>query len=110
MQQLFRELDSLLRGERTSRLDDGEIQLSISRFALLTIILGIAYGFFMGWFAAFGDRPDGWKQLLATSVKLPALFLLTLAITFPSLYVFNALVGVGSRSVPRCACSSLRWL
>ena len=56
----------------------------------------------MGWFAAFGDRPDGWKQLLATSVKLPALFLLTLAITFPSLYVFNAPSALGSRSVPRC--------
>lgn len=34
-----------------------------------------------------------WRQLLAAVVKVPALFLLTLAITFPSLYVFNALVG-----------------
>jgi hypothetical protein len=32
-------------------------------------------------------------QLIATSVKVPALFYLTLLVTFPSLYVFNALVG-----------------
>jgi hypothetical protein len=32
-------------------------------------------------------------QLLATTVKVPALFYLTLLVTFPSLYVFNALVG-----------------
>ena len=32
-------------------------------------------------------------QLVATAVKVPALFYLTLFVTFPSLYVFNALVG-----------------
>ena len=32
-------------------------------------------------------------QLFASAVKVPALFFLTLAVTFPSLYVFNALVG-----------------
>ena len=32
-------------------------------------------------------------QLLATTIKVPALFYLTLLVTFPSLYVFNALVG-----------------
>ena len=32
-------------------------------------------------------------QLLASTIKVPALFFLTLAVTFPSLYVFNALVG-----------------
>jgi hypothetical protein len=31
--------------------------------------------------------------VLATVIKVPALFLLTLLVTFPSLYVFNALVG-----------------
>jgi hypothetical protein len=35
--------------------------------------------------------------MLATSVKVPALFLLTLLVTFPSLYVFNALVGSSLR-------------
>ena len=32
-------------------------------------------------------------QIPASMLKVPALFLLTLVITFPSLYVFNALVG-----------------
>ena len=35
----------------------------------------------------------GWEQLLASTVKVPLLFCLTLLVTFPSLYVFNALVG-----------------
>ncbi|MCZ6853279.1 MAG: hypothetical protein O7G86_05090, partial [Gammaproteobacteria bacterium] len=33
------------------------------------------------------------NQLFASAVKLPLLFFLTLLVTFPSLYVFNALVG-----------------
>ena len=32
-------------------------------------------------------------QLIASTIKVPALFILTLLVTFPSLYVFNALVG-----------------
>jgi hypothetical protein len=35
----------------------------------------------------------GWQQLLASTAKVPLLFCLTLIVTFPSLYVFNALVG-----------------
>jgi hypothetical protein len=31
---------------------------------------------------------------LASIIKLPALFLLTLVVTFPSLYVFSAIIGV----------------
>lgn len=40
-----------------------------------------------------GLEKDRVMQLLASMVKVPALFLLTLFVTFPSLYVFNALVG-----------------
>ena len=32
-------------------------------------------------------------QVVASMVKVPALFFLTLLVTLPSLYVFNALVG-----------------
>jgi hypothetical protein len=39
-------------------------------------------------------------QLVATTVKVPALFMLTLVVTFPSLYVFNALVGSRLTIVP----------
>ena len=57
------------------------------------MLLGAVYGFFMGWYAIMGREPAEYMQLVASMVKLPALFLLTLLVTFPSLYVFNALVG-----------------
>jgi len=97
----FKQLDELLRGRVTSpeRLAQGEIQLSFRRFVPLAIVLGASYGFFMGWYALsvyWGQPtpdPQRWWQLVASMVKLPALFLLTLLVTFPSLYVFNAMVG-----------------
>ena len=39
-------------------------------------------------------------QTFASMLKVPILFLLTLIVTFPSLYVFNALVGSQLRLVP----------
>ena len=47
----------------------------------------------MGTFALMHSDGPRLIQLVASSVKVPALFLLTLLVTFPSLYVFNALVG-----------------
>lgn len=98
----FRELDRLLRGERTTP-DPGEsgLDLPLGVFVPLALGLGASYGFFMGWYALIRHRgsaaSDGWLQLFAAAVKVPALYLLTLAVTFPSLYVFNALVGVRLR-------------
>lgn len=91
----FRELDQLLRGEKTAPqlLMEGRFLLPLRRFLPLAVLLGLIYGFFMGWYAIFGHEPENYRQLVASAVKLPALFLLTLIITFPSLYVFNALVG-----------------
>lgn len=91
----LRDLDELLRGRRTAptELLEGRVGVSAGRLVAMAVVLGAAYGFFMGWFAIV-NRPVGeYRQLLACVVKLPALFLLTLLITFPSLYVFNALVG-----------------
>ncbi|MFN0138285.1 MAG: hypothetical protein ACKVS9_19445 [Phycisphaerae bacterium] len=95
MLQWFSELDELLRGQRTSpdALVEGRLRLSPVRLLTMAIFLGAIYGFFMGWFAVLNRPAAEYKQVIATVVKLPALFLLTLAITFPSLYVFNALVG-----------------
>jgi len=36
---------------------------------------------------------EAYMQMIASAIKLPMLFFLTLAVTFPSLYVFNALIG-----------------
>ncbi len=91
----FKQLDDLLRGRIThpDRMDDGNVDLSLRGFVILLILLGAIYGFFMGWFALFGREEPEFQQLLASTVKMPALFLLTFLVTFPSLYVFNALVG-----------------
>ena len=95
----FRQLDRLLRGEHTrnEQLASGRFDLSLRTFVPLAIGLGATYGFFMGWFALaqhWGSGSGrGYMQMMAGMIKLPALFLLTLLVTFPSLYVFNALVG-----------------
>ncbi len=97
----FRRLDELLRGRLTSpqNLAEGRLKLSLRQFVPLAAFLGTTYGFFMAWYAISlywgGSLPEPTRlwQILASSVKLPALFLLTLVVTFPSLYVFNALFG-----------------
>jgi hypothetical protein len=89
------ELDGLLRGQRTlgESLRQGIIDVPLRRFMPLALALGASYGFFMGWYAYSGRGAEALQQVVASTVKLPMLFLLTLLVTFPSLYVFNALVG-----------------
>ncbi|RIK76867.1 MAG: hypothetical protein DCC68_18460 [Planctomycetota bacterium] len=94
----LRDLDRILRGDATQieRLREASLDVSVRRLAGLLVALGGIYGVCMGSYAVFrhneADYPYYW-QLLSTTLKVPALFLLTLAVTFPSLYVFNALVG-----------------
>ena len=93
-------LDRILKGEAT-RLTDlrrGTLDIPLGGLSLVILILGAFYGACMGAFAIIdrsgtADAAEGYKQLFASAVKVPALFFLTLAVTFPSLYVFNALVG-----------------
>ena len=93
----LRQLDGLLRGEATrlSALRRGTIEISPDGLTVVIIALGLLYGFCMGCYAMFkrGDLSEHILQLIATTGKVPILFLLTLVVTFPSLYVFNALVG-----------------
>ncbi len=95
MWQWIRALDRLLRGETTrlTQLRDGQVHVPAGGLTVLILLLGALYGFCMGWFALFDRAVPEYRQLLAAIVKVPALFLLTLLVTFPSLYVFNALVG-----------------
>jgi len=91
----FGELDRILRGELTqvSSLKRGGIEISPRRLSVIIVVLGMVYGACMGTFALFRMKePHGW-QVLASMVKVPMLFYLTLLVTLPSLYVFNALVG-----------------
>ena len=89
------ELDRLLRGEvtRSTALERGAIDVDPLRLPLVAIVLSMVYGACMGTFALFSARGASVLQLLASMIKVPALFFLTLLVTLPSLYVFNALVG-----------------
>ena len=90
----IRELDSILRGEATSvrSLRQG---VNVSAGGLLggLIGMGAVYGVCMTSFTMFQGGDQWWLQMIATALKVPALFLMTLFVTFPSLYVFTALVG-----------------
>jgi hypothetical protein len=91
----FGELDRILRGELTQvrSLKHAGIEISPGRLSLINVVLAMVYGICMGTFALFRMKsPHAW-QMLASMVKVPLLFYLTLVVTLPSLYVFNALVG-----------------
>jgi hypothetical protein len=89
------ELDSLLRGDltRVSSLKSGGLELHPARLSVIIAVLAMIYGVCMGTFAVFRPQGADPMQVLASMVKVPLLFYLTLLVTFPSLYVFNALVG-----------------
>jgi hypothetical protein len=91
----FRDLDRILRGDATRlpALREGRIDVEFRGLSIVLLLLGLVSGACVGSFAVF--RPGGpfLGQLFASTVKVPALFFLTLLVTFPSLYVFNALVG-----------------
>ena len=91
----LRYLDRVIRGEAThpSALRQGDIEQPVGGLSIIGAILGAAYGLCMGCFALFQGGTTPFLQLFATMLKVPVLFFLTLAVTFPSLYVFNALVG-----------------
>ena len=87
------ELDRILRGEKTRVADlrNGELDIPLRGVTCILVILGMIYGVCMGCYAVINFGRG--MQMLACIVKVPALFFLTLAVTMPSLYVFNAIVG-----------------
>jgi hypothetical protein len=91
----FRQLDTILRGDATrmSLLSEGQIQTPVAGLSVAIVLLGVFYGLSMGSFTMIRTAGEAYMQLIASAVKLPMLFFLTLAVTFPSLYVFNALIG-----------------
>lgn len=91
----IKHLDRILRGEATSlaELRLGKFDIPIFGLALVIDLLGIVYGLCMGLFALTAGGSGAYMQIPASMLKVPALFLLTLVVTLPSLYVFNALVG-----------------
>ncbi len=90
---LFRDIDRLLRGSFTKSEDlrEGRIQAPTGTLVVAGLLLGALYGVFMGLYSVLRPTHATWQQMAATTVKVPMLFLLTLVVTFPSLYVFSAL-------------------
>ena len=97
-----RRLDALLRGEVTTlpQLEKGTLDLPVVGLSVLLSVLGMIYGTCMGLFAVTGHGSGAAMQILAASLKVPVLFLLTLIVTCPSLYVYNALFGSRLRPGP----------
>lgn len=91
----WKDLDRILRGDATrlASLGRGKLEFPVGGLSVVLVILGMFYGACMGCFALFKAGGPSYWQLLASTLKVPVLFVLTLAITLPSLYVFNALVG-----------------
>lgn len=91
----WKDLDRILRGEAThvNNLKRGMVEIPAGGTAVVLVLLAMGYGVCMGCFGLFSSGGPSVWQLAASTVKVPALFVLTLIVTFPSLYVFNALVG-----------------
>src|SRR5947207_13787463 len=99
MLQWVKALDRVLKGDATrpAALQGGTIDLPLGGLTFVLVLLSAAYGACMGAFALLSrwehERHAGLLQLGYSAAKVPMLFFLTLLVTFPSLYVFNALVG-----------------
>ncbi len=102
MVKAFGQLDRILRGEVTTltAIRQKKFDVPVIGLSHVLIVLGIAYGLCMGIFSLTSSGSGDWRQVLASMFKVPALFVLTLIVTSPSLYVFNALFGSRLRLVP----------
>ena len=116
MLQSIRALDRVLKGDATrpGSIRGDSIDVPIAGLSIVVAALGALYGACMGVFAltvrwGTPSRADAYYQMLASTAKVPMLFGLTLLVTLPSLYVFNALVGsrLGFAAVSRLMLAAL---
>lgn len=99
------QLDRILRGEASSPRElfrdspkNADIRFPVGGMLTVLGALGALYGIMMGIFAIVGgvesaNLQKALCQVAANIVKVPLLFVLAITITFPSLYVFSALIG-----------------
>jgi len=100
-------VDRILRGESIPLITGGdrEIKFPVVGVSLVVIAMAVTYGFCMGVFslihgAESSEYSRALLQTFASMTKVPMLYCLTLLVTFPSLYVFNALVGSRLKVTP----------
>ena len=93
MKRLWQELDRLLRGRERALGEESLRLTSVGQLVAVVLVLAAVYGFFMGWYGIFSRTQPEYRAVAACLFKVPALFLLTLLICFPSLYVFSTLLG-----------------
>ncbi len=95
MRKFLQDIDRLLRGGYTQpeQLRDGRISVPLGTLVLGGLFLGCGYGVFMGVYGVTRPGNGTVMQLLSTTLKVPLLFMLTLVVSFPSLYVMSALAG-----------------
>jgi len=93
MRQWLGQLDRLLRGEFTTAdaLRQGRVAVPVRGLVRASVLCGVIYGLCMGLYSASGEVERGALQCVSSAIKVPLLFLLTLLVSFPSLYVFAAL-------------------
>jgi hypothetical protein len=77
---------------RTIPLAERHPWRAVGELALLVVIFGLAYGAVMGTYA--GPKGPRGMQMLFSATKVPLLLLLTFAISLPSFFVLNTLMGV----------------
>jgi hypothetical protein len=84
MTALFSQADGLLRGRQD--------QARLLRLLAFTTLFGVFYGAVMGTFG--GVRGERALQLVYSGLKVPLLLLVTFALSLPSFFVLNTLLGV----------------
>ncbi|MBL8858697.1 MAG: hypothetical protein JNL28_09345 [Planctomycetes bacterium] len=95
MSKLIDLVEGLLHGEYRGRdfLRQDSPLISSRTFVLLILIQGAVYGACMSLYGLKWGVEYGGQHVTAVMVKVPCLFLLTLLVTAPSLYVFSSLAG-----------------
>jgi hypothetical protein len=95
MARLVTLVEGLLHGEYRGRdfLRRDKPIVSASMLVALIWILGALYGACMALYGVKWGQAYGGQHVIAVMIKVPSLFLLTLLVTCPSLYVFSSLAG-----------------
>ena len=114
----FKQLDKILRGDATrmSLLSEGRINIPVAGLSVVIVLLGVLYGLCAGSFAMIRTGGAAYMQMIASAIKLPLLFFLTLAVTFPSLYgnyasqVSCRLIGYNKPSITSWSLGPLKFL